>query len=325
MKRCAFLSLDDPTGFVIDDDLAREPLRELGWSVETVPWRSPAAWGAFDAVVIRSPWDYQDDSSSFLAVLERIEASGTPLFNRLDLVGWNLRKTYLRDLASLGVSVVPTLWREQIRPGDLAGLFAEIGTDEIVIKPVIGANADGAFRLERQESTTRAPEVEAYYSERAAMVQPFVRSVLREGEYSIFYFDGEYSHAIVKTPKAADFRVQEEHGGLIRPIEPASDLLAFGQSVVDRLRELPGSPETAGSNAAALPLPLYARVDLVRSDDGETLQLMELELIEPALYFRTDPESAGRFARALDRRARLAPASSLSKQGSSLGSERTLR
>ncbi|MGI9037295.1 MAG: ATP-grasp domain-containing protein [Gemmatimonadota bacterium] len=323
MKRCAFLTLDDPTGFVIDDDLAREPLRELGWVVESVPWRTPAAWDAFDAVVIRSPWDYQDDPSSFLAVLCEIQASGTPVFNRLDLVRWNLQKTYLRDLAALGVSVVPTLWRERIGPGDLAGLFAEIEADEIVVKPVIGANADGAFRLDREEAAIRAGEIEAYYSNRAAMAQPFVRSVLVEGEYSLFYFDGEYSHAIVKTLKAADFRVQEEHGGLIRPIEPGNDLLASGRAVVERLAGLPGSPENPESWAAAPRPPLYARVDLLRPDDGGAFQLMELELIEPALYFRMDPESPGRFARALERREGLARAFPRDIRGEPVESERT--
>jgi hypothetical protein len=304
MKRCAFLTLDDSAGFVIDDELANEPLRVLGWSVDTIPWRRPGVeWRAFDAVVIRSPWDYQDDPTDFLDVLEAIEASGAPLYNGLDIVRWNLEKTYLRDLAAVGVAVVPTLWRERLGPGELRGLFRELGVDEAVVKPVIGANADGAFRLDRHAAEARASEVEAFYARRALMAQPVVRSVLEEGEYSLFYFDGEYSHAIVKTPKASDFRVQEEHGGLIRPLEPEDGLLAAGLSVVDRLAEAVShrGPVPRPGPGPAEP-PLYARVDLVRPDDGGDFQLMELELIEPALYFRMDPDAPGRFARALDRR-----------------------
>lgn len=289
MKRCAFLTIGDPTGFVIDDDLAREPLRELGWTVEAVPWRSSTTWDEFEAVVIRSPWDYQDDPAGFLAILGRIEGSGALLFNRLDLVRWNLEKTYLRDLAAGGVPIVPTIWRDRLDPGSLAALFDEVGTREIVLKPVIGANADGAYRLDRDSITTRSGEVESYYARRALMAQPMIGTILTEGEYSLFYFDGSYSHAIVKTPKAADFRVQEEHGGVIRPIRPDGDLLAAGAKVL----------ETLSDHAEP---PLYARVDLVRAAEAGPYLLMELELIEPALYFRMDAEAPGRFAKALDDR-----------------------
>lgn len=287
MKRCAFLTLVDPAGYVIDDELAYEPLRTLGWHVEAVPWRQPdASWSRFDAVVIRSPWDYQKDPVAFLAVLRQIERSGTPLFNGLDLVRWNLPKEYLGELAARGVPTVPTIWRDRLNPGDLPGMFDVMGVDEIVVKPVIGANADGAFWLNRSAGRERASEVEEHYSGRALMVQPFVQAVLEEGEYSLLYFDGEYSHTVLKAPKAADFRVQEEHGGDIRAVEADGPLLAAGDAVIEALGERP----------------LYARVDLVRSNDDDQFWLMELELIEPSLYLRMEPEAPGRFARALHAR-----------------------
>jgi hypothetical protein len=115
------------------------------------------------------------------------------------------------------------------------------------------------------------------------MAQPFLRSIVEEGEYSLFYFGGELSHAVLKSPKEEDFRVQEEHGGLIRPVEPPAPLIELGHGLVE-----------------SLPVPpLYARVDLARLDSGG-YALMELELIEPSLYFRTDPESPRKFARAFD-------------------------
>ena len=286
-RRCAFLTLDDAAGYVIDDELAYEPLRGLGWRVEAIPWRRPAvSWGDFDAVVIRSPWDYQKDPVAFLAVLLEIERSGTPLFNGLDLVRWNLPKNYLGELAARGVPTVPTVWRDRLGPSDLAGMFDAMGANEIVVKPVIGANADGAFRLNRTAGSERVNEVEKRYARRALMVQPFVEAVVEEGEYSLLFFDGEYSHTVLKAPKAADFRVQEEHGGDIRPFEADGPLLAAGHAVIEGLGERP----------------LYARVDLVRSNDGDGFWLMELELIEPSLYLRTEPEAPGRFARALHAR-----------------------
>jgi glutathione synthase/RimK-type ligase-like ATP-grasp enzyme len=114
------------------------------------------------------------------------------------------------------------------------------------------------------------------------MVQPFVNAIVDEGEYSLFYFGGVYSHTILKSPKRGDFRVQEEHGGRITAVAPEHDLRETADNIVASISQL-----------------LYARVDLVRNDSGKFL-LMELELIEPALYFRMDEESPRRFATALD-------------------------
>lgn len=285
MPRCAFLTLDDTTGWVIDDQLAHEPLRALGWRVDDISWRqTEIPWDAFDAVVIRSTWDYHEDLDGFLAALAAVERAGTPLFNPLELVRWNVRKTYLRDLASRGIPIVPTVWRERLAAGELHTLLDAVGADEMVVKPVIGASAGGAYRVHRTTPRDELAEIEAYYADRALMAQPFVPAVTAEGEYSLFYFDGAYSHTILKTPKPSDFRVQEEHGGFIRAVPPTDPLLEAGDAVMRAL-----------GNA-----PLYARADFVRTGAGEALWLMELELIEPSLYFRTDPPAAARFARALD-------------------------
>jgi hypothetical protein len=287
MRRCAFLTLSDPGGYVIDDEHAYEPLRALGWSVEAVPWNRPqVAWEAYDLIVIRSTWDYHHDLEGFIAVLAEIEQRGVQLQNPLPLVRWNLHKTYLRDLAARGVNTVPTVWRERLAGGELEGLFDEVASAEAVIKPVVGANAEGAYRLDRRTLRQRAGEVETYYADRALLAQPFVRAVLDEGEYSLFYFNGEHSHAILKTPKPDDFRVQEEHGGTIRAVNAEAGLRAAGRTVL------------AALDAA----PLYLRADFVRAGDGGSFQLMELELVEPSLYLRMDPQAPGRFARALDTR-----------------------
>jgi glutathione synthase/RimK-type ligase-like ATP-grasp enzyme len=287
MRRCAFLTLDDPTGFVIDDELAYEPLAALAWRVDLVPWTRPGiAWDAYDAVVIRSTWDYVHAPDAFLDVLAAIEGAGTPLYNDLELVRWNLRKTYLRDLAERGVPVVPTLWRDRLHPGELPRLLEEIGAPEVVVKPVVGLNAGGAFRLDARRPLPQA-EVEAYYADRALMAQPFLPQIVHEGEFSLFYFNGEHSHTILKTPKSNDFRVQEEHGGIIRAVPAEAELLAAGAAALRAI----GEP------------PLYARADFVRAVGGSGFWLMELELIEPALYLRMDPLAPMRFAQALHARA----------------------
>lgn len=276
MRRCAFLTTDRLEGFVTYDGLLHEPLARRGWAVDEVPWRTAADWDAYEVVVIRSPWDYQHAPDAFLDVLETIDRSKARLENPLDLVRWNLRKTYLRDLEARGLPIVPTRWLPRLSPADLAPLFDTLG-EEIVVKPVVGANADDTFRLRRD---SRPDEALATFAARACMAQPFVRAVVDEGEFSLFHFGGTYSHAILKTPAAGDFRVQEEHGGRIRAVAPEPALHALADAVVGALGLAP----------------LYARTDFVRIGSG--FALMEVELIEPSLYFSYDADSPERFAEA---------------------------
>ncbi len=284
MPTCAFLTTDDLSGFVTYDHETVAPLRDRGWEVTFVPWRADADWDAFDLVVIRSPWDYQDDPDAFLAVLETVDRSAARLENPLAVVRWNLRKTYLRDLEAAGVRIVPTAWGTGLTAETLAALLGRWDTPEIVVKPVVGANADDAFRLRPgDEASQRA--CAATFADRAFLAQPFVRSVVEEGEVSVFVFGGEVSHAILKTPAAGDFRVQEEHGGRIRGVPPEPALLALADAAL---------PVVPGAD----PL-LYARVDAVRMPDGG-FAVMELELIEPSLYFPYGVGSAARFAAAVD-------------------------
>jgi glutathione synthase/RimK-type ligase-like ATP-grasp enzyme len=154
----------------------------------------------------------------------------------------------------------------------------------VVIKPVIGLNAHGAFRLDKKTAHSRADEVNTYYVDRALLVQPFLSAITTEGEYSLFYFNGEHSHTILKLPKPADFRVQEEHGGVIRAVETEDALRDAGDAALLAVGTVP---------------PLYARADFVRTNDRSGYWLMELELIEPSLYLRMDAGAPARFARAL--------------------------
>ena len=282
MRRCAFLTLAERGDFVIDDDLALAPLAERGWQLDTIPWnRVGVDWKQYELVAIRSTWDYQNHAEAFLATLAAIEASGARLCNPIATVRWNMRKTYLHDLDRQGVPIVPTLWRERLGRGDLLTLFEATGGDQAVIKPVVSCNAQGAFWLDRKRVQAQAAEIEAYFANRPLLIQPFERNIVDEGEYSLIYFNGRLSHAILKVPKSGDFRVQEEHGGDIRAVTAEAALLAAGD---------------AAMQAVGRPL-LYGRVDLVRS--GPTFRVMELELIEPALYLRMDPGAPARFADAI--------------------------
>lgn len=273
--------MDDLEGYVSDDELAIGPLNALGWEVSSVSWRdNNVDWDKFNAVVIRTTWDYHLAPDKFVDALQKIDASTARLENALSTVKWNLNKTYLRDLENKGVTIVPTIWRSGIFTiDDLERWKRELKSDEIILKPTISATARDTFRIKDIDRN-----IMEIFAERSFMIQPFMSSITEEGEFSLFYFNGEYSHAILKRPKNKDFRVQEEHGGIISAVTPEADMLKMAEMI----------------NGKIDPLPLYSRIDLVRHDGG--FALMELELIEPALYFRTDPNAAEFFARQLDKR-----------------------
>ena len=284
MRRLAFLTMDSLDEFIEYDSLAIAPLRERGWDVDLVSWREAADWDAYEAVVIRTPWDYHAEPEAFVDVLRTIDASRAKLANPLEVVRWNLTKTYLRDLESRGVPIVPTVWGRDLSPATLADLHREMG-EQIVVKPTVGANADDTFWLHPDSDPAVAL---AHFAHRPFMAQAFVRSVVEWGEASLFFFGGTCSHAILKTPASEDFRVQEEHGGRVVALEPEPALREAAHRAVEK---------AVAITAHEL---LYARPDLVRLADG-SWALMELELIEPSLYFAADPASPARFADAFVR------------------------
>jgi hypothetical protein len=282
VRRIAFLTMHDPSGFVIDDELAVLPLARRGIQVETIPWDRPGIdWRQYALVVIRSTWDYQHKAREFLDVLEGIERLGVRLDNGSEIVRWNMQKSYLRDLAGRGVEIVPTFWREGLRRGELVPLFEELRSDEGVIKPVMSSNAQGAWRLDAKRARELAPEIEGYFAGRPLMMQPFERGITEEGEFSLVYLNGQHSHSLLKTPRRGDFRVQEEHGSAIVAITPEPALREAGDAAI----------------AAVGQKLLYARVDLVRS--GNAFRVMELELVEPSMYLRIEPGAPDRFADAI--------------------------
>lgn len=275
--------MDSTAGWSIDADLGIPPLETRGWTVDWVPWRSPdVAWGDYEAVYIGVPWDYPEDVTHFLDVLERVDRSRAVLVNDLALVRWSLSKTYLRDLESRGADIVPSLWYDGMQAGDIAGSFDRLQAGQLIVKPVVSTNATDTFLLAR-DAYDEAGLLEIFDG-RAFVAQPFIENIRSEGEYSLFYFANAFSHAIRKMPGTGDFRVQEEHGAEIRATDPEPALVACADHVL-RLVE---------------PMPVYARADFVRGPDGRFL-LMELELIEPSMYLRMNPEAPRRFAEAFDR------------------------
>jgi len=280
--------MEDPDGFYIYDDVTFAPLNRLGWEVTEVPWSRPTEpWNHFDAVVIRSTWDYQDHVDAFFQTLAAIESAKVALLNSRSTCRWNMDKSYLRQLSQAGVPIIPTLWLDRLDMATLETCLHRFEEhQEFVIKPRVGANADNLFVLDpTRESWAEAAKV---FENQPLMAQPFLPSIQSLGEYSLFYFGDEYSHAILKRPQAGDCRVQEEHGGTIAAVRAPREVKSLAERSLEAINSAVG--ETL----------LYARIDVVQLDDG-SFALIEAELIEPSLYFSFDPESPRRFASVLNR------------------------
>lgn len=281
MKKCAILTMDKLDNFVIDDKNLDAPMAELGWQTSHVSWRDKAVdWNQFEAVIIRSTWDYQEDANAFMQVLGDIEQSEAVLLNSLAIAKWNINKNYLREVDIKGADIIPTIWLEDFDFSKLAQYFKGFNTNQIVIKPTISANSDNTFWLKEANYLAQEKLLKSSLKNRQLMVQPFISAIVEEGEYSLFYFAGKYSHCILKTPKKGDFRVQEDHGGVLQSINPSKDLLTTGSKALQTI------PEEV----------LYARIDLVEHEG--VYKLMEIELIEPSLYFNLDENAAARFSQA---------------------------
>jgi len=262
------------------DNLIVKPLEDLGWECEFIPWDSTSInWDDFDAVIIRSTWDYQQKENLFFKTLQSIEASSATLYNSLDTVKWNIHKRYLLELERENISIIPTRLYDSFDFEIVSQLFSFFNEDKLVIKPCVSANADDTFILEQSKMENLKSVLECTFSRKDFLVQPFIKNVKSEGEYSLIYFGNRLSHVLLKTPKDGDFRVQEEHGGILKAInKPESSLIDFGNKVMGTI------PYQC----------LYSRVDVVRGSDNYLL--MEVELIEPSLYFNMDPKSPQMFA-----------------------------
>jgi hypothetical protein len=279
-----------------DDDLDPiiEALSRHGREGVVVFWDDPDVdWSGFAVAVVRSPWDYHQRHDEFLAWVDRAAAE-TVLLNSAALLRWNTDKSYLAELAAVGVPVIPTVLLSRGQVGvesELPRMLAEIGRD-LVVKPTVSAGSNNTHRR-IGDSEAAADDVRALHGlGKVAMVQPYQHRIDTEGEIGLVFFDGRFSHAFRKAPLLAG---EGRDNGLfveekITAHGASADLVAFGESVVAAVTERFGEP------------PLYARVDTVPGDD-ETL-LIELEAAEPSLFLHTSDGAADRFAAAVLSRTR---------------------
>jgi glutathione synthase/RimK-type ligase-like ATP-grasp enzyme len=280
MKRILCATSESIPNLTEDDRALIAPLAELGIEARPAVWSDAhVEWGAADAVLIRSSWDYHLRLQEFLQWIAALEQAGVRVWNPPSTLRWNANKLYLRELEEKGVPIVPTLWPA---PGfDLKRELELRKWKQAVVKPRVSATAHRTLLTSPDAADAAQTLLNDLANGRGAMVQEFLEEVQWRGEWSLIFFSGEFSHAVTKTPKSGDFRSQEEYGGDIRNTRPHGSLIEAASRAL----------------AAVRPVPLYARVDGIESR-GQ-FRLMELELIEPALYMKLANGAAERFAEAI--------------------------
>ena len=261
-------------------EVEAEALTRAGNAVEPVPWTDPGDLARFDIVLPLVAWGYQNDPERWFGLLDDLERRAIGVANPVPVLRWNTDKAYLEEVESAGVPTVPTRVVEALDDDLLAAARRDFGP-ELVVKPPISASAYGTHRLGPSE------QVPHDVLNRRMMIQPFLRSVMDEGEYSLIYFDGQFSHAVVKRARSGDYRVQPHLGGSEVKCDPPEGSRRVAEQA------LAISPERCA----------YARVDLIRLNDGR-LGVIELELIEPSLWLQHAPDKGASFAAAVIERAR---------------------
>jgi len=282
MKKIAFATYPKAPNLTADDALAIAPLKQFNIDVTPAIWNDPAVnWKQFDAVIVRSCWDYHRQPRQFRQWLDHLQARQVTLWNPAEVICWNMNKKYLQDLAAKGVAIPPTIWLETESSANLFSLLQESHFAQAVIKPMISATAYQTYRTAPATARDDQPRLDEILRHSGVMLQKFVDEITTAGEWSLLFFAGKFSHAVLKRPRDGDFRVQADFGGTYHQLPPPPELIKQAE-VILRLIDQPL---------------LYARVDGV--DINGQFTLIELELIEPQLFLQMADAAPRRFAEAI--------------------------
>lgn len=244
------------------------------WSDKTIDWT------AFDYLIFRNTWDYFEKESEFRTWLDHIEQLGVKTLNSIELVKQNIHKFYLRDLEEQGVTILPTVFIDRTTKLDLAALLPA-SWKQAVIKPAFSAGSYLTTVFDAEDVNGINEEYSKIASQKELLLQEFRPEIQTLGETSFIFFNKQFSHAVNKKPVDGDFRVQTLFGGKYTLVNPSEDLIASAQKIIANFPDLL----------------LYARVDGIIINDQ--LQLMEVECIEPDLYFNLSPTALNQFVAAI--------------------------
>lgn len=276
-KNIGFFTCEDFPGFTEDDMILADLFKQNGYDVKPIIWNiGKNNLNDFGNLIFRSTWDYHFRHNEFTEWANKFEQENIKIWNPAKIIKWNMNKTYLNDLFKAGLNIVPTEFVNNIDEETVKNILQN-KWEEIVIKPSISATAYKTWRLKNNDLSSLSEIISSYSEDEIILVQKFMPEIKSKGEISFIFFNKVYSHAVLKTAKDGDFRVQKNFGGETKQIKPSFELISQAQKFVDFIKEDL----------------LYARVDCVES--GGKLFLMELELIEPELFFRYNNKAADNF------------------------------
>ncbi len=292
MKRIGFITSQEFSQLTPDDQITLKVFNESKITVIPFVWNklTVADWThltGLDLVVIRSPWDYHQHYDDFLKFIQECVRRKIKLENSADILFWNLNKHYLDELHVNGISCIPTVWTKSEK--DFSMLMELLMRHEVVIlKPVVSAGSIDTFKISKNTLTRQENLIRSVLKNKECLLQPYLNAIETAGEISIIFFNGSYSHSIVKKPKSGDFRVQQEWGGSIERIDPPPQARELAEKCIQFIE-----------NKFSKKL-LYSRIDLVSWN--KQWVIIEAECCEPQLYFAQDLKSIARFVEAIQTR-----------------------
>lgn len=275
---------DEATLFYDEAPLVAE-LEKQGFSVFPVVWNSPEiSWESYDIVLLRNTWDYHQQISAFRAWLDYLDEKEIPVLNPTPLLRWNMEKSYLEELAKSGVKTLATIFATG-QSIQLETIFLDNDWSEIVVKPIISGSGDNTWIITADTASDSQQRFDWLNGEIGMMIQPVAEQIHTEGEYSLIFYAGKYSHAVLKKSAEDSIFIHEERGGSIQAIDAPESFIVEASKTLEKAEKIIGI------------MPTYARVDGL-SIDGEFV-LMELECVEPEMYFTRSPHAAERFVKVI--------------------------
>lgn len=267
---------------LLDADKALIPLlQNQNHQVETVVWNDTTIdWKLFNALIIRSPWDYYLNIETFEKWLLHIENLKIPLCNSVDIIRNNMHKFYLRNLQKNGVEIIPTVFVDKTNQLDLS-FIKDCNWEMAIIKPAISAASYRTEKFKPKDWPLIANKYQNIANNCDLLVQKYMPEIETYGEVSLIFFGGIFSHAVLKIPRAGDFRVQVQFGGQYSNFAPRLSTKKIAQDIVNSYENIP----------------VYARIDGIETSDN--FYLMEVELIEPDLYFEFAPVAREKFVKSV--------------------------
>jgi len=275
-KRVGFVTYLTSSEVTASDTFLVSAIERLGGLVDSAPWDSPQVdWQKYDVLILRSCWNYHTKYFAFLKWLEHIETLGIHVWNPPAILRWNMDKSYLLSLNQKGIQIVPTSIITARRENSIENIFEEMESNKLVLKPAIGASAYEVHKINVEDGEKNLTILSSLLLHSDVLIQPFMEEIY-DGEISLIFIGNTFTHAVMKTPKGNEFRVN--HNGTAKLISVDQSIIEQGQHILNTIEK---------------PI-LYARIDGLLVN--KKFVLMELELIEPHLFIDLCPETADVFA-----------------------------